>query len=182
MHHVHAVRVDALGDLDPDRAGLGALGVGHHRVAAVAQAEVLGNDPLLERELMQLPLTSVGSYVLETYGSGCSSPSGLTPAMDVSGTPKLGNTLTVGLVDGPPSKPAPLVFSAALSPTSLGSCTLLIDSPLFVLPTLTANSGAANLPIPLSPTLLGTEACSQWIFPAAGALTTSNALELVPGQ
>ncbi len=129
-----------------------------------------------------------GSFT--TYGTGCASSNGFTPAIGALGAPYVGSPITLTLSVGPANQPAvlnldPLRRSIDLSVLGLIGCS---GYALGILPVETSTnlfgSAATTIPVPLDNRLVGATVQAQWfaLDPAGAGLTASGGAELRLGR
>jgi len=143
-----------------------------------------GNDPVLGRELFQVPIADLGGFVLETFGAGCANYFGKTPEMVVAGEPVLGGSLALAATGMPSLQPAFLLYSTATSPSPVDACTFLVEGPSSVLATTSSLYGKASIgfAIPTSPALVGVGLYAQWVAPFGATVVMSDAVEIQIGS
>lgn len=143
-----------------------------------------GNDPVLGRELFQVPIAGLGGFVFETFGAGCASFYGKTPEMVTSGKPVLGGNIALATTGMPALQPAFLLYSTATGPSPVDACTFLLEGSASVLTTMSSLYGKASFSftIPNSPSLVGAGLYAQWVAPYGATAVMSDAVEIQIGS
>lgn len=166
-------------------------------LASTPQEITLAGDHLLftaetpdhGREPFHARLAELSAAFAGTFGSACSGSTG-APRIWIGGTPRLGDiAFRIELTNARPSSAALMLAGPSLGiGGEFGGCAQRLVPPVLFLPSVTDQSGTANLPlaIPYEPSLVGVGLFFEWVIadPQGGFLGTfamSELLEIVVG-
>lgn len=134
--------------------------------------------------LWKLELAELGESLAESYGRGCTTISPLPAELEAEGLACLGNLgFSVHAHQAPANSPAAWIVGKQRALLTQGSCTLLVDSPWYVVTGTTDPNGSATLPLPIpgDPAFLGLELRVQAAFADGAALALSDGIRVLIG-
>lgn len=178
-------QVAMLRDINP---GSGSSNVGaFHRVGNLLF--FAADDGVTGTELHAVPITDLGAWVGEGFGTGCG-VSGSAPRMSIEGVATAGSFIQIVLSGAAPSAPTILFLSTHQDVLPLGGgCAIYLAAPQVLLPLATDPAGTSSLPItlPAAPALVGMPLYFQTLVtvpggPLLGLFELSGGVELVIGQ
>lgn len=178
-------QVAMLRDINP---GSGSSNVGaFHRVGNLLF--FAADDGVTGTELHAVPITDLGAWVGEDFGTGCGI-GGSAPRMSIEGDATAGSFIQIVLSGAAPSAPTILFLSTLQDTVPLGGgCSIYLAAAEIVLPLATDPAGTSSLPItlPAAPVLVGLPLYFQSLVtapggPLFGSFELSGGVELVVGQ
>jgi len=134
-------------------------------------------------ELCVLDVSAYGGGLAIAYGAGCRG-SGATPALSCRDLPVLGSLgLRISARGAPGSSAVAWLIGARSAATSIGTCTLLVATPWYVVAGMTDPIGTATLPLPIpgDPAFVGLELRVQGAFAEGAGLALSDGMHVLIG-
>ena len=130
---------------------------------------------------LYMDLTGHESYI--PFGTACLGSGGFAPNLALSGCPCPGNDVTVDITSGNGGSNAALVVAGATGALPMGSCTLDVSAPFFLiflgaLPGAGAGNGAISFSSTIPATVTTATAFLQAVVDDSGNLITSNGVQI----